>query len=510
MKSAWLLLCLAASAAAWGQNPGTLEIRVFGGAGEESGQSVWADERGVLVAGETTSLAFLPGEVDADPIGRKGFLMALDTALGHQWSFAFSGDPTAPAGAPSALAVRDVVRDPTDSLVAWVLYDAPREGTWEGHLMGVHAHDGVVAEFDLVAQGPAFTAALTPAGGTSFLVVGHAVSASAPADLTGIKVGLWTGTADAPPGWALLDGTDGMAALDADWHADTLYIAVHRPQEALAPYAILAVTVDNGNPIVIDVAAIEDPGIELHRLTASAEGVAWAGTLASPDGTLDAVFGKLAAMPNPLETVEWGQEWIMETASTMDRPARAILWTGDVVQCAARTTTEGAGGAGALVQTRFGETGTWFGQYIFGGEGDEDVRDMALDPEGRLLLVGASDSWTALTTGNGSTDAALWRSSRTNFTLGFDTTLLDVALPVESVFVGVDILPEAAAPRQGWWAEAGGQWPVPQGRKWTLHAPDGRQVCEGEGPQVPDLKGLHVLRLRDSPEARPIPVWIAQ
>ncbi len=512
MNRVLLLLTLATVAVAHGQGPGLLEVRVFGGAGEESCRAVWADDAGVLVAGETTSPVFLQtvhgGELG--PVGRKGFVMALDTGLAHQWSFAFPGDPAASVDAPSSMVLRDVVRDPADSAVAWALYDAPRDGVWEGHMMGVHATEGKVAEFDLTAPGAAFTAALTPAGGNTFLVVGHTASTSAPSVPTGIQVGLWSGSVDAPPGWALLADTEGMEALDADWHADTLYIAVHRTNVPSAPHAILAVTVDNGNPVVSDVAAIEDPDIELHRLTASGEGVAWAGTLSSADGTLDAVFGRLAAVPEPLETVEWGQEWVVETVSAADRPARDVLWTGDVVQCAARTTTKGEGGAGALVQTRFGPTGAWFGAYTFGGVADEDVWDLALDPQGRLLVAGSSNSWTELTAGNGSQDATLFRSSRTNFTLGFDSVQVAVAVPTESVFVGVEARWPLQQDATGWWVRAGASWPERLGTSWTLHAPDGRQVAAGQGQQVPHVQGLHWLRCGDILGARAIPVWVEE
>ncbi len=512
MNRLCLLLAMAVATAVHAQAPGVLEVRVFGGVGEESCQAVWSDDAGVLVAGETTSpVLFQAGsDTQAGPVGRKGFVMALDTALDHLWSFTFPGDPAASTDTPSSIVVRDVVRASSDSSVAWVLYDAPRGGAWEGHLMGVHATDGVVAEFDLTAPGAAFTAALTPAGGSTFLVVGHTASMTAPAVPTGIQVGLWSGSADAAPGWALLNGTEGMEALDADWHADTLYIAVRRTGFPLAPHAILAVTVDNGNPIVSDVAAIEDPDIELHRLTASAEGVAWAGTLTSPDGTLNAVFGRLAAVPDPMETAEWGQEWVVETVSAADRPARDVLWTGDVVQCAARTTTKGEGGAGALVQTRFGPTGAWFGQYTFGAGGDEDVRDLALDPEGRLLVVGASDSWTDLTAGNGSPDAAVFRSSRTNFTLGFDTVLVDVAVPTESVFVGLHERAPHSRSTSGWWLQPGDHWPEPVGEEWLLLAPDGRLVLEGQGRRVPHVHGLHWLRTARDPGAAVVPVWVEE
>ena len=168
--------------------------------GQEECRTVWADEAGVLLAGETTSATSLtPSQPEGPgPVGQKGFLMALDTALDLQWSFAFQGDPLAPLGTPSSVAIRDVVRDPADSLMAWVLFDAPREGKWEGHLMGVHAEEGMVAEHHLTAPGAAFTAALTPVGGGAFLVVGHTVPTAAPGPPAGIQVGLWTGKRTRP------------------------------------------------------------------------------------------------------------------------------------------------------------------------------------------------------------------------------------------------------------------------------------------------------------------------
>ena len=512
MKRVLLLLGLIAAAGLHAQEPGLLEVRVWGGTGQEECRTVWADEAGVLLAGETSSTTFLnPSQPeDPGPVGQKGFLMALDTALDLQWSFAFQGAPLAPPGTPSALAIRDVVRDPADSLTAWVLFDAPREGKWEGHLMGVHAEEGVVAEYHLTAPGAAFTAALTPAGGSTFLVVGHTVPTAAPGLPAGIQVGLWTGDMDTPPGWALVEGTAGMEALDADWHGDTLYVAVHRPDVPTAPSAVLAITVDNGNPVVSGVGAIEDPAIAVHRVTASGEGVAWAATLSSPDGTLDAVFGRMAAFPDPMETAEWGQEWIMETVSAADRPGRAVLWTGDVVQCAARTETEGAGGLGALVQTRFGPTGAWFGQYVFGGEGDEEVRDMALDPEGRLLVVGSSNSWTALTVGNDSQDAVLFRSSRTNFVPGFDSVSVEVTIPSEAVFVGVEPLMGPARTTGGWMLRAGSVWPTELRAPWRLLQADGRQVAAGTGlGRVPDVQGAFWWCAASETGRRAVPLWIS-
>ena len=163
-----------------------------------------------------------------------------------------------------------------------------------------------------------------------------------------------------------------MEAIAADWWNDTLYVAVHRPEMPDAPSAVLLVTTEDGVPAVAGTAAIADPAITLTDITAGPLGVAWSGTLASPDGTEDAVFGKLAAAPDLADPTSWSHAWIMETVSTLDNPGRAILWTGVILQCAARTQTAGAGGAGALVQRRSGETGAWFGAHVFGGLDDED------------------------------------------------------------------------------------------------------------------------------------------
>ena len=64
-----------------------------------------------------------------------------------------------------------------------------------------------------------------------------------------------------------------------------------------------------------------------------------------------------------------------------------------------------------MVQRRFGETGVWFGAHVFGGDGEEDVRDLARDSQGRLYVAGSSNSWTALNAANGSSDAVLFRTT---------------------------------------------------------------------------------------------------
>ena len=150
MRQAVLLLAgLTMLAAVRGQEPGMAEARLFGAEGHDEATAVWADQAGIFVAGETTSdIVMAAGQAlwaPGGPLGRKGFVTAFDTALHWSWSFSFAGDPEAPVDAPSAVAVRDVVRSPGDPAVAWVLYDAPVQGQWESVLLGVHPDEGVVA-----------------------------------------------------------------------------------------------------------------------------------------------------------------------------------------------------------------------------------------------------------------------------------------------------------------------------------------------------------------------------
>ena len=154
---------------------------------------------------------------------------------------------------------------------------------------------------------------------------------------------------------------------------------------------------------------------------------------------------------------------------------------GDVVQCAARTTEAGAGGSGILVQTRFGETGAWFGQFAFGGTGEEDLHAMALDHEGRLLLAGSSNSWTELGPDNGSLDAALFRISTPQLQNGFETTAVQAVLP-EAAFVGFgtpDHHTTSSTPAVT--LRLGDRWPFAPESRWAIFDAAGRLSASGLG-----------------------------
>ncbi len=476
-----------------GQTPDSVEVRVFGSAGMDEATSVWADASGYVLAGETTSdIAMAVGQAiwaPGGPVGLKGFITVLDQDLGYRWSFAFASDPEAPLGTPSTLAVRDVVRTP-DSTV-WVLYDAPRDGLWEGHLLGVHPEGGIVQEFDVLSGGAVSTCALLPAGPENFLVVGHRQASALPSSVpSGVMAGLWQGNAEGSPGWAFVEGTEGMRPVDAAWWGNRLYVAVHRDGQEDAPAAVLVVSTENGVPQVIGVAEIADPDLVLTGITASEEGVAWSGTAVSLDGSLDAAFGKLAAEPDALDPGLWSHDWIVVTESAQDRPGRAILWTGDVLQCAGRTATEGAGGTGAMVQRRFGPNGAWFGVHIFGGEGEEDVRDMARDGEGRLVVVGSSTSWSELTGGSGSPDAVLFRASSINLTPSFTYGEAQLVGDGSAVFVGTEDERQVTGRPSAMSVWSGAPMPVEPGTEWTLYDAGGQRVARGEGAApVPDFSG---------------------
>ena len=115
-----LVLLLAVNVlTAFGQDSEAIEVRVFGAEGMGPGRRLY---------GSTLQAAFWQGRplrtlrwlrakpqwAPGGPVGKKGFVAVMDTALDHQWSFAFAGDVEAPLGAPSTLAIRDVVRT-TDS-----------------------------------------------------------------------------------------------------------------------------------------------------------------------------------------------------------------------------------------------------------------------------------------------------------------------------------------------------------------------------------------------------------
>jgi len=478
-----LFLCLTLSLPVHGQEPGTVEVRLFGAEGQDEATAVWADEHGILMAGETTSdIVMAEGQAvwaPGGPAGRKGFIAAFDTALGWSWSFSFAGDTHAPLDAPSAVAVRDVVRSPLDSATAWVLYDAPVDGQWQSTLMGVHPDDGVVARHEWSTAGTITSAALVKAGGSGFIWVGAEAASSVPGGAQGIRLGFWDGAVASEPTFAWLEGAEGHAPVAADWWADTLFIAAEGPDPE-APFTVLRVTVVNGNPQLVGTAPIADPDLTLADVTAGPEGVAWSGTLLSQDGTLDAVYGRLTYGPDPFSPGIWGQEWIQVTVAEEDRPGRSLLWAGDVLQCTSRTTEAGAGGHGILVQTRYGPTGAWFGAHVFGGEADEQIGDMAVDHEGRLLLAGSSNSWTDLGPGNGSQDAALFRISTMQLVNGFETTVEQAVLP-EAAFVGLPSPGASEANPTAMVVHGGTVMPFEDGIRWSLLDAAGRRIAQGLG-----------------------------
>ncbi|MBL6645893.1 MAG: SBBP repeat-containing protein [Flavobacteriales bacterium] len=491
-----------------GQGQDSIEVRVFGAEGVDAATALWVDDEGCVIAGETTSaITMAAGQASwapGGPVGQKGFFAVLDTALDHVWSFSFAGDLDAPLGAPSTLAVRDVVRN---NEAVWVLYDAPRNGQWQGHLMGVHPEEGVVAAFDLGSTGAVTTCALVPAGGETFIAVGHRQETTAPASApSGLMAGLWTGSTTAP-GWAPIPGTEGMSAADASWHNDTLYVAVHRHNVPEAPAAVVMIAVDNGNPAVVGTAPVADPALALTGVTAGPLGTAWSGTLQSSDGTRDAVFGKLEASPNLDAPDTWSHAWIAETASDSDRPGRAILWTGVILQCAGHNTNGDDAASDALVQRRFGETGAWFGVHLFGGSEDDDVRALARDDQGRLYVAGSSNSWSALNAGNGSSDAVLFRASSFELDPDFAYQAAEAVLPVDLAFVG--ITERGESPRHLTGVQSGSLMPMAQGVHWTLHDIAGALVARGEGPApVPSKPGLLRLSAAHSSGTEHTWIWV--
>ena len=482
----WLSLgvWMAVATSVLGQSPGTVEVRLFGAEGQDEAKAVWADSHGVIMAGETTSdIVMAEGQAvwaPGGPQGRKGFVTVFDTALHWSWSYSFAGDPEAPMDAPSAVAVRDVVRSPSDLDVAWVLYDVPVQGQWESVLLGVDPDEGVVARHAWSTSGAVTSVDLVQAGSAGFIWVGRELSSVAPEGASGIRLGFWDGQTDSAPSFAWLAGAESMTPIAADWHDGTLYIAALTPQPN-TPSTVLLVEVINGNPVIVGTAPIPDPQLTLVDVAASAEGVAWSATRGDADGTVDAVFGKVAEVPDADSPETWGHAWIQVTAADEDQPARSLQWAGDVVQCAMRTTVAGEGGSGIRVQRRFGPNGAWFGEHTFGGPGAEELGDMTLDPDGRPILVGSSSSWTDLGAGNGSHDAALFRLSSQQLQNGFETTAAVAVLP-EVAFVG--LTPTDAEQEKDHAAvilPLGSVLPFDEGQAWAVFAADGRREHEGLG-----------------------------
>ena len=466
------------------QESGTVEVRLFGAEGEDEAKAVWADEQGILLAGETTSdITMAAGQAvwaPGGPAGLKGFVTAFDTALNWSWSYSFVGDVGAPMEAPSALVVRSVVRSAVDSAAAWVLYDAPVAGQWQSNLTCIHPEAGVVAHHVLSAGGAVTFSTLVPAG-EGFFWLGNEAPTAVPESNSGLRLGFWEEQGEADPDAEWLVGAEGHMPVAADWHADTLYIATHRPNPE-APSAILLVAMTEGVPTLVGTAPIADPDLLIVDVAAGPQGVAWSGTVLSADGTLDTVFGKLAEEADPADPETWGQSWIQTTVSDSDRPARSVLWSGNVLRCAALTMEGGAGGSGILIQTRTPGGGTWLGQYAFGGEEEEELHDMALDHQGRLILAGSSTSWSELGSGNGSQDAALFRIPFQEIGPGFETVAEQAVLP-NAAFVGLPALPSDREDAVTVVVRRGEGLSFPPGCEWFLFDSSGQLLASGKGGQ---------------------------
>ena len=174
----------------WAQD--SVEVRLLGAEGVELATALWADEQGVLLAGETTSdIVMAEGQAvwaPGGPLGKKGFIAALNSELEWDWGFAFASDPNVNVGAPSALQVEDVVRTQNGDVA--VLYNAMVEGQWGGFLRVVG--ETVGSPISLEIPGSVVQSSMAPAGPGSFLIAGSSVPTSAPStEATGIFVGVW-------------------------------------------------------------------------------------------------------------------------------------------------------------------------------------------------------------------------------------------------------------------------------------------------------------------------------
>ena len=97
--------------------------------------------------------------------------------------------------------------------------------------------------------------------------------------------------------------------------------------------------------------------------------------------------------------------------STGNQLARSIAWSGDAAMNIANSDVFGAGGKGVYMERRV-NNGVWTAGVVFGGENDEDPRRIIEDSEGRLLVVGTSNSYSDFTI-----DAYLYRLP-SNFLVG--------------------------------------------------------------------------------------------
>jgi len=119
-------------------------------------------------------------------------------------------------------------------------------------------------------------------------------------------------------------------------------------------------------------------------------------------------------------------EYAVESAG--NQIARSIAWSGDAAMNVANTDIYGAGGKGVYMERRV-NNGVWTGGVVFGGENDEDPRRIIEDSEGRLLVVGTSNSYSDFTV-----DAYLFRLP-SNFLV--DDYILDLEESYDSFVTNV-------------------------------------------------------------------------
>lgn len=98
----------------------------------------------------------------------------------------------------------------------------------------------------------------------------------------------------------------------------------------------------------------------------------------------------------------WSQ-W-SNTQSAGNQFPRSLMWANDALVVCAETDVFGAGGLGCFIERRIGANGIWTGGVVFGGAEDESPHSIITDDEGRVVMVGITDSY-----GNGNPDVYLVR-----------------------------------------------------------------------------------------------------
>jgi hypothetical protein len=101
--------------------------------------------------------------------------------------------------------------------------------------------------------------------------------------------------------------------------------------------------------------------------------------------------------------VEIWSRW-SDTQMVSNQFPRAVTWANDALVLAAESDVFGAGGLGCLMERRLGVNGAWTGAAVFGDSADETPYAILTDSEGRVVMVGSSDSY-----GNGNPDIYLVR-----------------------------------------------------------------------------------------------------